>query len=36
VSTDAAGKLVCTGHADGDGMADVCARASAMGAMCSR
>jgi hypothetical protein len=34
VGADANGKLVCTGDVDGDGMTDVCARASAMGAMC--
>lgn len=34
VSTASSGKLVCTGDVNSDGMTDVCARASAMGAIC--
>jgi hypothetical protein len=34
LSTAASGKLVCTGDLDGDGMSDVCTRATAMGAVC--
>jgi hypothetical protein len=34
VSTDATGKMMCVGDVDGDGMNDLCTRASAMGAMC--
>lgn len=34
LSTDASGKLACAADLDGDGMSDVCARATAMGAVC--
>jgi hypothetical protein len=34
VSTSSSGKLVCTDDVNGNGMTDVCARASGMSAMC--